>query len=90
MASKKTIQNQIQKLSEQFKSKPYEVNGWYFVEDLGEEYTKIDHRANQIRLGFLKSAEESEVFHKAHPGSEFNYVGEDYLEFTLKRTYQFQ
>lgn len=81
MASKQTIQNQIQKLSEQFKANPYEVEGWYFEEDLGEQATSIDHRANQIRLGFLKSVEESEAYHKVYPSSEFNYLGEDYLEF---------
>lgn len=80
MASKQTIKNQIQKLSEQFKTKPYQVKGWYFEEDLSEEATNIDHRANQIRLGFLRSAEESEAFHKAHTSSEFDYLGEDYLE----------
>lgn len=81
MASKKTMKNQLDEMAKQLKTKPYQVNGWYFEEDLGDESTKIDHRANQIRLGFLISAEESEAYHKTHPSSEFNYLGEDYLEF---------
>lgn len=75
------MKNQLNEMAKQFKSKPYQVNGWHFEEDLGEGATKMDHRANQIQLGFLRSAEESEAYHKAHPSSEFDYLGDDYLEF---------
>lgn len=80
MASKQTIQNQIHKLTEQIKPSPFEVSGFIFTLD-DSDVDATDHRSEQLRLGFLQSAKESEAFHKKFPSCEFVYLGADYLEF---------
>lgn len=81
MASKQTMKNQLNEMAKQLLPQPYQVEGFVFEEDLGEDHAGIDHRVNQKRLGFLKSAKESEAYHKAHSNAEFVYLGNDYLEF---------
>jgi len=76
--NKGTMFNALDNMRKALETKPYKFCGFEFLEELAED---IDHRAEQLRLGFLKSAAESIAYHEANPSSEFIYLGDDYLQF---------